>query len=181
MGGEREVSVNNKRERERERWAEKVREEGGGIRRGKREVRIKEKGREKQLSRESASREEKEWTRQSEIWNTRKVNYTREKQMEKVNNLDFNRSWGQIMVSRQDLGFGLKPEDDPDILILAYKSSTDLSLSNYSPRYLTLSPLTLVFPNTSLFFLLSLSLNIFLTASQLLSTLILCLQACSLS
>ena len=32
--------------------------------------------------------------------------------MEKVNNLDFNRSWGQLMVSRQDLGFGLKPEDD---------------------------------------------------------------------
>ena len=44
------------------------------------------------------------------------------------------------MVSRQDLGFGLKPEDDPDILILAYKSSTDLSLSKYSPCYLTLSP-----------------------------------------
>ena len=71
--------------------------------------------------------EEKEWTRQSEIWKTRKVNYTREKQMEKVNYLDFNRSWGQIMVSRQNLGFGLKPEDDPDILILAYKSRTDLS------------------------------------------------------
>ena len=87
------------------------------------------------------------------------------------------------MVSRQDLGFGLKPEDDPDILILAYKSSTDLSLSKYSPRYLTLSRLTLVFPNTSLFFSLSLSLslNIFLTASHFLSTLILCLQACSLS
>ena len=63
------------------------------------------------------------------------------------------------MVSRQDLGFGLKPEDDPDMLILAYKSSTDLSLSKYSPRYLTLSRLTLVFPNTSLFFLLSLSLS----------------------
>ena len=44
-----------------------MREEGGGIRRGKREVRIKEKGREKELSRESATREEKEWTRQSEI------------------------------------------------------------------------------------------------------------------
>ena len=42
-------------------------EEAGGIRRGKREVRIKEKGREKELSRESVSREGKDWTRQSEI------------------------------------------------------------------------------------------------------------------
>ena len=68
------------------------------------------------------------------------------------------------MVSRQNLGFGLKPEDDPDILILAYKSRTDLSFEVFP----LVSPLTLVSPNTSLF-VYSLSLSKHLSDSITLS------------
>ena len=58
MGG-REVSINNKRERESAEQRKCERREAGRIRRGKREVRIKEKGgeREKAERRKCARRE----------------------------------------------------------------------------------------------------------------------------
>ena len=61
------------------------------------------------------------------------------------------------MVSRQNLGFGLKPEDDPDILILAYKSRTDLSFKVFPLVSHSIPVNTCVPKHFSLFFTLSLS------------------------